>query len=210
MEIFIFWILFAIVIGWIATTKGRSGIGFFLLSIFISPLLGLIIVLIISSNKEVLLIDEKICPSCKEIIKIDAIKCKHCGNELNNKIIKVDGNKNRLVLNIKDTPYSFEDIKRIVTTSYDKANKPEITLDIINKFIIKGEYGMTYVEIEVFKDTFIICSYNMNIPAELEIKDSIESSSSNTDKLIELGNLYKEGLLTKEEFEEQKRLLLLK
>ena len=29
----------------------------------------------------------------------------------------------------------------------------------------------------------------------------------NTDKLIELGKLYKDGLLTREEFEEQKNLL---
>ena len=32
-------------------------------------------------------------------------------------------------------------------------------------------------------------------------------SSMNTDKLIELGKLYKDGLLTREEFEEQKNLL---
>ena len=33
------------------------------------------------------------------------------------------------------------------------------------------------------------------------------SGVNNTDKLIELGKLYKDGLLTREEFEEQKNLL---
>lgn len=32
-------------------------------------------------------------------------------------------------------------------------------------------------------------------------------SINSTDKLIELGKMYKDGLLTKEEFEEQKNLL---
>ena len=36
------------------------------------------------------------------------------------------------------------------------------------------------------------------------------SGVNNTDKLIELGKLYKDGLLTREEFEEQKNLLIKK
>jgi hypothetical protein len=51
----------------------------------------------------------------------------------------------------------------------------------------------------------------MSIPSELEAKKVATkeniNSSNNTDKLIELGKMYKEGLLTREEFEEQKNLL---
>ena len=46
MEIVIFWVIFALVVSFIAINKGRSGMGFFILSILLSPLLGLIIVLI--------------------------------------------------------------------------------------------------------------------------------------------------------------------
>ena len=44
MEIVLFWVLFCIVVGVIATSKGRSGFGYFFLSMLISPVLGLILV----------------------------------------------------------------------------------------------------------------------------------------------------------------------
>lgn len=40
---FIFWIFFCALVAVYAGTKGRSGIGFFLLSLFLSPLIGYII-----------------------------------------------------------------------------------------------------------------------------------------------------------------------
>lgn len=45
MELIVFWFGFAIVVGVIANNRGRSGIGWFLFSIILSPLLGLILVL---------------------------------------------------------------------------------------------------------------------------------------------------------------------
>jgi phosphate/sulfate permease len=38
--LFLFWITASIVIGYVASTKGRSGLGWFLFSLFLSPLLG--------------------------------------------------------------------------------------------------------------------------------------------------------------------------
>ncbi|CAH0534634.1 hypothetical protein VST7929_02584 [Vibrio stylophorae] len=52
MFIFIIWIIFAVVVGAIAKGKGLSGIGFFLLSILLSPLIGLIVALVIPANKQ--------------------------------------------------------------------------------------------------------------------------------------------------------------
>ena len=43
--------LLCVVVGYVANQKGRSGIGWFLFSLLLSPLLGIIMVAIISSRK---------------------------------------------------------------------------------------------------------------------------------------------------------------
>lgn len=51
MELFfllVFWALLSWGVSSLATSRGRSGTGFFLLSFFLSPLLGLIVVLVMS------------------------------------------------------------------------------------------------------------------------------------------------------------------
>lgn len=51
-EIFIFWLLLAAGVGALAHSRGRSGFGFFLLSVVMSPLIGLIVVLVTKNQKE--------------------------------------------------------------------------------------------------------------------------------------------------------------
>lgn len=46
MEIFLIWLIFAALVGWLAHSRGRSGFGFFLVSVLLSPLVGLIAVLV--------------------------------------------------------------------------------------------------------------------------------------------------------------------
>jgi hypothetical protein len=47
MAVFIFsWLLFAVGVGVLADSRGRSGVGHFFLSVLLSPLIGLIIVLV--------------------------------------------------------------------------------------------------------------------------------------------------------------------
>ena len=46
MEIVFFWLLFAGAVGIFAASRGRSGSGFFLLSVVLSPLLGFLIVML--------------------------------------------------------------------------------------------------------------------------------------------------------------------
>lgn len=47
MEIvFVFWVIFAMLVAVLAISRGRSGIGYFLLSIIFSPVLGLLIILL--------------------------------------------------------------------------------------------------------------------------------------------------------------------
>lgn len=52
MEIFILWLVFAGLVGALASSRGRSGFGFFLLSALLSPLVGLVIVLVIRNLAE--------------------------------------------------------------------------------------------------------------------------------------------------------------
>lgn len=91
MEVFLGWIVFSGVAAWIASSKGRSGVGVFLLSLALSPLVGIIVALVMKSKREQL--QEQYqevpspethvrCPDCKELVRKDATVCKHCRAKL--------------------------------------------------------------------------------------------------------------------------------
>ena len=81
MEIALFWVVFAVVVGVIASSRGRSGLGWFLISVFVSPLLGVILVLALGTPKSDPSqdVEQKKCPACAEWVKREANRCKHCG-----------------------------------------------------------------------------------------------------------------------------------
>jgi hypothetical protein len=83
MELIIGWAFFAAVVGFMASTWNRSGFGYFLLSLILSPLIGLIFLLLAGRREEGPTPDTHVkCPDCKELVLKDARKCKHCGCQL--------------------------------------------------------------------------------------------------------------------------------
>ena len=87
MEIATFWFFGALIVGIIASAKGRSGFGYFLVSLFLTPILIGILVLVLPSliAQSVVASGEVVsnkthvrCPDCRELVRFDATKCKHC------------------------------------------------------------------------------------------------------------------------------------
>lgn len=84
MEIVLLWFGFALVVGVLAGKRGRSGIGWFLLACVISPLLAGLFVLALGNAKSPRESGRtRPCPFCAEPIQAAAVKCKHCGSDLN-------------------------------------------------------------------------------------------------------------------------------
>lgn len=47
MELLVMWVVLSAIVGLAASAKGRSGVGFFLLSLLITPLIGLLVALVV-------------------------------------------------------------------------------------------------------------------------------------------------------------------
>lgn len=85
---FVAWLWLSWLIAIYASEKGRNGFGFFLLSLFFSPLAGVLVAILAGENKQKIesaMIYEGIlkpCSYCLEPVKKTATKCRHCGSEI--------------------------------------------------------------------------------------------------------------------------------
>jgi hypothetical protein len=87
MEIFLLWFGLSIAIGAVAAGKDRSGFGWFVLSLVISPLLAGLFLLLVGDGRS------SRCPYCAERVKAAARICPHCKSELVQGEIVIEGQK---------------------------------------------------------------------------------------------------------------------
>lgn len=87
-EGFLLWAILCVLCGVYASNLNRSGIGYFVLSFLISPLITAIVLLIAGKSKPPIKSDVTVvsefteCPFCAEQIKKKASICKHCGADV--------------------------------------------------------------------------------------------------------------------------------
>jgi hypothetical protein len=88
--VYTLWFVGSIVVGIVAHARGRSGIGYFLLSALLSPLIGAVLALglpskLPSGTTAALVPSAQThgrCPACAEFVLPEARVCKHCGHAL--------------------------------------------------------------------------------------------------------------------------------
>ncbi|WDE00340.1 hypothetical protein [Thalassomonas actiniarum] len=84
----IYWLVLAVLVGVYARSKGHSGLGYLLLAVLLTPLIGFIIALIVSpikSKTDQIALNSgemKKCPFCAELVRFEAKKCRYCNSEL--------------------------------------------------------------------------------------------------------------------------------
>lgn len=91
MEIVFFWVVLSVVAGVVAASKGRSGGGYFLLSLVFSPVVGLLLAIALPRVEVTLRYPgpgdtaepaRVPCPKCAELVLPAAKVCRFCGHRL--------------------------------------------------------------------------------------------------------------------------------
>lgn len=90
MDLVIGWLVLSVVVGVVAAIRGRSFFGGFLVSLFFSPLIGLIVVLVSKTGEQLSResarkggsSEFRVCPQCAEVVRREALVCRFCNADL--------------------------------------------------------------------------------------------------------------------------------
>ena len=140
----------------------------------------------------------------------------HNKKEVIETVIQDDKDRFKISFPIKDKN-SWNNIKTNLLLFYKKYNIENIISDNDTSWMIGGNEGVKgYIQATLNGDIIIIESFKLPKPdtsiidRETKQKDEkiINSENTSTDRLIELGKLFKQGLVTKEEFDKEKKKIL--
>jgi len=220
--ILVTWLVLAILVGVYANGKGKSGFLYFILSVILSPLIGFVIAVVSGDNENELIKQGKKrkCPNCGELIRTEAKICKFCNSKIIDEntetLIQEDGDDFKISFQIKDEN-SWKNIKTKLWAFYEKHNINNIISDNEKSWFIKGKEGIEgYVKATLTDNIITIESFKLLKPdtsiidgeTKQKYEEKISQMGNSTDKLIELGKLFEKELITKEEFEEEKKKIL--
>lgn len=83
MGLIFLWVALSIACAFLAARRGRSVFVWFLISLFFTPLVGFIFLLVLPSKAiapgQPTPETHVKCPDCRELVLRDARKCRHCG-----------------------------------------------------------------------------------------------------------------------------------
>lgn len=93
MWLAILWFFGSVTVAYAASERGRSVLGWLLLSFLVSPVLSALALIVLpklgraslprdESGQPITEITHVRCPDCRELVRRDARKCKHCGTAL--------------------------------------------------------------------------------------------------------------------------------
>jgi hypothetical protein len=85
MEIALVWLFFSIASAVVASNKGRSGFGWFILGLLFSFFAFIVVAVLPSLKKDPMAPTPEThvrCPECREFVFMDATKCRYCGTAL--------------------------------------------------------------------------------------------------------------------------------